>query len=319
MKINPIILIAGEPKSIFFEIYFKSIKKKIKSPIILICCKELLLEAMDIHNVRRQIKILKIENLKQSKLNNKSINLVDIKLKKNLGHNQKAYINDYINRSLDIGFRIIKSGFTYKFINGPINKKYFLNKKFFGMTEFIANKFKKKKFGMLIYNEKLSVCPVTTHLPIQQVSKKLNKKVILEKIFLINEFFLKIFGKKPRIAVTGLNPHCESVLKYNEDVSIVKPAVKLAKKRGYNVDGPFSGDTIFLKENRKKYNVILGMYHDQVLGPIKTLFEYNSFNITLGLPFLRLTPDHGPNEKMINKKKSSHLSLLKALEFLDKN
>ena len=82
MKINPIILIAGEPKSIFFEIYFKSIKKKIKSPIILICCKELLLEAMDIHHVRRQIKILKIENLKQSILNNKSINLVDIKLKK---------------------------------------------------------------------------------------------------------------------------------------------------------------------------------------------------------------------------------------------
>ena len=85
----------------------------------------------------------------------------------------------------------------------------------------------------------------------------------------------------------------------------------------FNVSGPFAADTIFLKNNRKKFNVIIGMYHDQVLTPIKTLFEYDAINITLGLPFFRISPDHGPNEKMIGKNKSSSLSLVSALNFLD--
>ena len=88
-------------------------------------------------------------------------------------------------------------------------------------------------------------------------------------------------------------------------------------KSNYKVSGPFAADTIFLKNNRKKYNVIVGMYHDQVLTPIKTLFEYDAINITLGLPFFRISPDHGPNEKMIGKNKSSPLSLVSALDFLD--
>ena len=87
----------------------------------------------------------------------------------------------------------------------------------------------------------------------------------------------------------------------------------------YNVSGPYSADTIFLKDNRKKFDVIVGMYHDQVLTPLKTLFEYDAINITLGLPFIRISPDHGPNEKMLGKNLSNPLSLLKAIKFLDKN
>ena len=81
--------------------------------------------------------------------------------------------------------------------------------------------------------------------------------------------------------------------------------------------GPFPADTIFLQKNRRNFDVILGMYHDQVLTPIKTLFEYNAINITMGLPFLRVTPDHGPNEKMFGKNQSSPQSLIQALKFLD--
>ena len=87
---------------------------------------------------------------------------------------------------------------------------------------------------------------------------------------------------------------------------------------GYKISGPFSADTIFLKKNRAKFDVIVGMYHDQVLTPIKTLFEYDAINITLGLPFVRTSPDHGPNEKMLGKNISNPLSLIKALSFLDK-
>ena len=90
------------------------------------------------------------------------------------------------------------------------------------------------------------------------------------------------------------------------------------KKKRIDVSGPFPSDTIFLKQNRKKYDVIIGMYHDQVLTPIKTLFEYDAINITLGLPFVRISPDHGPNEKMLGKNLSNPLSLLKAIKFLEK-
>ena len=87
----------------------------------------------------------------------------------------------------------------------------------------------------------------------------------------------------------------------------------------YNVSGPYSADTIFLKENRKKFDVIIGMYHDQVLTPLKTLFEYDAINFTLGFPFVRISPDHGPNEQMLGKNKSNPTSLLEAIKFLDKN
>ena len=85
-----------------------------------------------------------------------------------------------------------------------------------------------------------------------------------------------------------------------EDEKIVKPTIKYLKN-GYNVSGPYPADTIFLKNNRKKFDVIIGMYHDQVLAPLKTLFEYDAINITLGLPFIRVSPDHGPNETMLGK------------------
>ena len=170
---------------------------------------------------------------------------------------------------------------------------------------------------MLIYNKDLSVCPVTTHLPLKLVSKKITKKMIEEKILIVDNFFKKVLRIKPKIAVTGLNPHCESILKFNEDNRIILPLIKSLKNK-VNIKGPYPSDTIFLKNNRKKFDVIIGMYHDQVLGPIKTLYEYDAINITLGLPFLRVTPDHGPNIQMIGKNKSNPISLIKALSFLDK-
>jgi 4-hydroxythreonine-4-phosphate dehydrogenase len=171
---------------------------------------------------------------------------------------------------------------------------------------------------MLIFNKELSVCPITTHLPLKFVSKKITKKEIINKVSLINNFYKKNLRLKPRIAILGLNPHCESVDAYNEDEKIIKPSIKYLKKK-YNVSGPYPADTIFLKNNRKNFDVIVGMYHDQVLTPIKTLYEYDAINITLGLPFIRISPDHGPNETMLGKNLSNPLSLLRAIKFLDRN
>ena len=98
-----------------------------------------------------------------------------------------------------------------------------MNKKFLGITEYIAKRFKIKKVAMLIYNKELSVCPITTHLPLKLVHKRLSKKLIEEKVKLINTFYKKNFNFKPKIAITGMNPHCESILKVNEDTKIVRP------------------------------------------------------------------------------------------------
>ena len=186
------------------------------------------------------------------------------------------------------------------------------------MTEYISKKFNIKNFAMLIYNEKLSVCPITTHLPLKQVARQINKKIIINKVRLIDNFYKNYFKKKPKIAIIGLNPHCETVDRYNEDEKIIYPAIQILKGGRIHVEGPFPADTLFLKKNRSRFNVIVGMYHDQVLTPIKALFEFDAINVTLGLPFLRISPDHGPNEKMIGKNLSSAESLIKAIKFLDK-
>jgi 4-hydroxythreonine-4-phosphate dehydrogenase len=320
MNYSPILIVTGEPNSIFLEIFFKVISKnKIKSPIILISSKKLLDLQMKKLRFKKKIKLLKPLNLSKQKIDNRSINLI------NVDYNQKKAFekiskksNLFVENSFKLAFKIIRKNNIYKFINGPISKKTFLNKKFLGITEYISKKFFINKTAMLIYNKNLSVCPVTTHLPLKLVAKKLNKKIICEKIYLVNNFYKKNFNIKPKIAILGLNPHCESIHKFNEDEKIIRPCIKYLSNK-YNISGPYSADTIFLKKNRKKFDVIVGMYHDQVLTPLKTLFEYDAINITLGLPFIRISPDHGPNEKMLGKNLSNPLSLIKAIKFLDTN
>ena len=124
--------------------------------------------------------------------------------------------------------------------------------------------------------------------------------------------------KKPKIAITGLNPHCESFGSENKEKEEIIPAIKHLRKSKIRIEGPFASDTIFLKENSKKYDVIFGMYHDQVLGPMKTLYGFKAINITIGLPFLRISPDHGPNVLMLGKNKSDPMSLVESIRFLEK-
>ena len=319
MNYKPIIIVAGEPNSIFFEIFFKAVKtKKFKSPIILIASLSLLKLQMNKLGLKKKIKLINLPLSKNIKLNNRSINLINIKYNQNKPFEKlSSKSNTYIKQSFELALKILKKKITNKFINGPISKKFFLKNKFLGITEYLASKTKTKRYAMLIYNKNLSVSPLTTHLPLKLVSKKINKNLIIEKVKIINNFFIDRIGKKPKIAISGLNPHCESIDSFNEDQKILKPAIEYLTKLKYKISGPFPADTIFLKKNRENYDVIIGMYHDQVLTPIKTLYEYDAINITLGLPFIRVSPDHGPNEKMLGKKLSNPLSLIKAMQFLD--
>ena len=319
MKFKPIIIIAGEPNSVFFEIFLKIIKKnKFKSPLILICSKKILF---------KQAKALK-EQININEIDDDKIFLNNIKFKKlnliNVNYNQNkpfqkisSKSNKYIKNSFDIGLKIIKNGISNKLINGPISKEKFLKNKYVGITEYLAKKTNTKNFAMVIFNKKLSVSPIITHEPIKHVAKKINKSKIVNKIKIIDKFWKDNLKRKARIAITGLNPHCESTDKFNEDKKTILPAVNDLIKSKIRIKGPFSADTIFTKVNRNKFDLIIGMYHDQVLTPIKTLFEYDAINLTIGLPFVRVSPDHGPNENMLGKKISKTTSLLKSIRFLD--
>ncbi len=321
MKNKAIIIVCGEPKSVFLEIFLKALKyNSFRSPIILITSLKLLKNQMKKYKFKRNINLIDHNKFDEKELDKKSINLINVKLNINLKSNKiSSHSNLFIENCFNIGLNLIKRNKSYKFINGPISKKNFLKKKFPGMTEYIAESFNIKNSAMLIYNKNLSVCPLTTHMPIKSVTKIITKKKIYEKISLIDQFYKKKRSKTPKIAILGLNPHCESIHKFNEDEKIVKPAIEQLIKRGLKVSGPFPADTMFLKKNRKKYDVIVGMYHDQVLTPMKTLYEYDAINMTLGLPFYRISPDHGPNVNMIGKNKSNPLSLISAIKFLDKN
>ena len=213
---------------------------------------------------------------------------------------------------------LIKNNKKIALINGPVSKKFFLNNKYPGITEYISKKTKSKNQVMLIYNDKLSVSPVTTHLPLKHVAKNITKEKIINNVKKIKKFYENYLKKKPKIAILGLNPHCETIHKFSEEKKIIIPAINTLKNININVEGPFSADTFFLKKNINNYDVVVGMYHDQVLTPIKTLYNFNAINITLGLSFIRISPDHGPNELMLGKNKSDPSSIFCAMRFINK-
>ncbi len=318
MNIKYIIIVLGEPYSTFSEIigkYFKKVKK-FKKKIILIGNKSLLIKQLQKLNLSTPLN--EISDYHEAKKN--VINIINIyfgykKTFSNISIKSNKYIEKSFEKSLEI---IRKEKKKCVLINGPISKKTFLRKRYSGITEYLADKTNSKSEVMLIYNKKISVSPLTTHIPIKYVYKKINKSKIIKNILNLKKFYKELFHQKFRCAVLGLNPHCETLDNFSEEDKIIKPAIYYLKKKGINVNGPFSADTFFLKENLNNYDVVLGMYHDQVLTPIKTLFNFEAINITVGLPFIRISPDHGTNAKMLGEKKSDPSSFFYAMKFAEK-
>ena len=308
---NPILVVSGDPKSIFLEIFFKSFKIA-KRPLVLIVSKKVLKQQMELFKYKFNLNEILDHNIEKKKLNNAAINFINVPIK-NINDTKK-----YLENCFDISLKILNKNKKFSLINGPINKEKFIKNKHLGITEYLGSKTNKlKEVVMLIYNQKLSVSPITTHLPLKDVYKNISKVKIINQVEKIDNFFRKHLKKKPNIAITGLNPHCESNFKKSEEKNIIIPAINYLISKKFKVSGPFPADTIFLKNNHKKFDVVIGMYHDQVLAPMKSIFAFNAINITLGLPFLRISPDHGPNVKMFGKNISNPDSLRKAIKFLD--
>ena len=324
MKNNPILIVLGEPNSIFSEILFKIYKKKIiqkfNRPIIVIGSEKLLQSQMKYLNYSIKIKKINSVNIKNLSINNKFIKKINVDYNfKRIFDKISNTSNKYINNCFKIALKLLNERSAFALINGPISKKHFLEKKYLGITEYLSDKAKiKKKPTMLIYNSYFSVCPITTHLPINLVTKNLTKNKIINDVLNINFFYKNKLSKNAKFAILGLNPHCESVENFSEEEKIIKPAVKFLLKRKVNIKGPFPADTFFTKKNLLNYDVAIGMYHDQVLTPMKTIFNFDAINLTLGLPFLRVSPDHGTNNQMAGKNISDAQSLISSFNFFKK-
>tara|TARA_X000001036_G_scaffold231265_1_gene216101 strand:- start:1268 stop:2236 length:969 start_codon:yes stop_codon:yes gene_type:complete len=315
-----IIIVAGDPHSINAEIIhkvWKKIDKKIKRKIFLIANFKLI--KAQFKRLNAKINLIKLKNVDEIKKNN-YLKIVDVPLNFKNPYNV-AFSNSskYIINSLNLAHKLASYKKEIKgIINCPINKKLIKSTNKIGVTEFLASKNKTNNGSevMMIHNKKISVVPLTTHIDIKKVSTKIKSPFIQKKIKILNESYKKLFKKKPKIAVLGLNPHNSELKKESEELLHIIPAIKKLKKIGLDISGPLAPDTVFVKIY-KDYDVIVGMYHDQVLTPFKSLFHYNAINITLGLDYIRVSPDHGPAVDLIKKNKANSLSLLKCIKFIN--
>lgn len=181
-------------------------------------------------------------------------------------------------------------------VTAPLNKEA-LNKggyAYEGHTEIFAKLTNTKKYAMMLWSEKLSVIHVSTHCSLKNACERAAKERVFDTIELAQKGLRKMGVQTPRIAVAGLNPHSgESGLFGREEIDQIIPAINEAKKKGWNVEGPISPDVVFLKAYKGDYDIVVAMYHDQGHIPLKLLAFGNGVNITLGLPIVRTSVDHG--------------------------
>ena len=317
---NLICIISGEPNSINSEIIGKVLKMKKKfnrQNFFIIGNYKLIKKQFDQlkSNIKLK-KIIRIDNYDFAK--NNFVLDVPLEFKNPFKvpiKNKRSYIMNCFKIAIDLAKKKKVAGF----INCPINKFETFGLRTMGITEFLAKKEKVLgKEAMLIYNKSLSVSPITTHIKIKNVSKKITKKIIIDKSLTINNFYKKRFNIKPKIGILGLNPHNFEFRKESEESKTIIPAIKTLKKNKVFVYGPISGDTAFNNQSKKKYDVIIGMYHDQVLSPFKALYNFDAINVTLGLPYIRVSPDHGTGEGILKKNLANPKSLVECIKFFSK-
>ncbi len=220
--------------------------------------------------------------------------------------------------AIELAVSLARSGQASAVVTNPINKKglYDSGFKFPGHTEFLASLAGNASVAMMLAGEHLKVVPVTIHLALSQAISTLTTADIVRCGRLTADALRRDFGvAAPRLAVAGLNPHAgEGGALGREDIEIVAPAISALRALGVGAFGPLSADTMFHEAARATYDAALCMYHDQALIPIKTLDFDGAVNVTLGLPFIRTSPDHGTALDIAGTGKARPDSLIAALK-----
>ena len=304
----------GDINGIGIEILIRLMKKnKIKNFIIFT-------------NINFFKKFLKKNNI------NLKINIIDEKVK-NLN-----YKNNYLNifsyesktneentyKSLKYAYQFCNNNICIGVITLPLRKdliKETIDKKFIGHTEYFQNLDNKKYSNMILYNKKVIISPITTHIKVKNISKVIsNKKLIYNQINNLNKTLKIDFNiTKPKLIISGLNPHAGENGKIGrEEIEIITPVIKSLKNKNIFIDGPISPDAMLIKSNLKKYDCFIFIYHDQALIPFKYISQFSGVNYTGNLSIIRVSPDHGTAYNLIGSKKISDLSLINCYNLINK-
>ena len=285
--------IIGDPKSLQHAIRISKLPGVVVNPIENISDARFLRNRIDVLTVGK----IDISNLKIGKLSAEC------------GKASVLYVEEAI--------RLAKAKEVDAMVTAPINKEaiHKAGYKFDGHTEILAEHTKTKKYAMLFVADKFWVVLATTHLPLKAVPKNTNKRKILDVIELASDALKMVGKKKAKIAVAGLNPHAgEGGIFGDEEIRHIIPAVEEAKRRGLTVYGPISPDAVFNLANAGLFDIVVAMYHDQGLIPLKLVSFNRSVNVTLGLPFVRTSVDHGTGFDIAGKGVANPQSLVYAVK-----
>ena len=311
---KPTFVSLGDPSGIGPEVFIKAINdKKLKqhlSKIILVSSSKVIEGAISAIGVKQKINL--ISDIKNAQPD--SINLINVDGCTDfvLGEptlNNSEFIVDCLSKAADLAFTNSSC-----LVTGPLNKSIIQKhvQNFTGHTEFLKRKFNANEVLMYMTNGNLHLGILTTHIPLKEVPNAISKDLIKNKYKLLHNGLMDIFKlASPKIAVLGINPHAgEFGTIGNEEQNTILPAIDELRHEGYDAYGPVSADTVF---TQTKYDAVLSMYHDQALPVLKTTDFNKTVNITLGLPFLRVSVDHGTAEDIAKSYSANYESMMEAL------
>lgn len=317
-----ILITSGDPSSIAPEITIKALQSsKINKNIfpVIVTDPQLIQNYNDIIIDNWKINEIKDQsNFTDYKVN--YFNIISIPINDIVRLGKPSIVNcEFIKSSILKCIELESKTSVSAIVTNPINKKimYKSGFKYAGHTEFLASHSKiNTQPVMMLVAQDLKTVPLTIHVPISEVSGLISKELIIKTVKIVAKDLTEYFGiNKPKIFITGLNPHAgENGEIGSEEQNIIIPAIrKIKNSNDFEIQGPFSADTLFSSEARKTYDVVICMYHDQALIPIKTIDFNNGVNVTLGLDFIRTSPDHGTGFDIAGKNNASPDSLIAAI------
>jgi 4-hydroxythreonine-4-phosphate dehydrogenase len=321
----PTILTMGEPAGIGGEITLKAWASghTTLSPFCIIDSPNRLQKLAGL--LKLDIKIAEISQIQDAtRLFKEALPVLPIKLLADCIPGQLNHLNSpVVISTIKKAVGLVQSGQAGAIVTNPIHKNALYRSGFAypGHTEYLAALAEvETEPVMMLASERLRVIPITRHNSIQTAITILTTELIIETALIANDSLQRDFSiARPRISIAGLNPHAgEGGTIGNEEAKVIEPAIRELKARGLLVTGPHSPDILFHEAARKNYDVVLCMYHDQALIPIKTLDFDTAVNVTLGLPFIRTSPDHGTALDIAGTGNASEKSLISALKMANK-
>ena len=279
-----------------------------------------------ITNINILDKLLKKRKIKLSLnlVNYKKNKFIYIKDKFNIFSYKANSFEDNTYKSLKYGYHLCANKKCIGVITLPLRKDIIrnkINKNFIGHTEFFQRKDKQSYVNMILFHKKIIISPLTTHIPVRKVSKVIsNKKLIFNQIYNLNKSLKYDFNiKKPKLVISGLNPHAgENGQIGTEEKQTIYPVIRQLQKKDINITGPFSADSLLIKENIYKFDCFIFIYHDQALIPFKFISQFSGVNYTGNLNIIRTSPDHGTAYNLLGSNKISNKSFINSYKLISK-